>query len=552
MRIIPSLILIATLAPAQAPPPVPNPLIHADGILNAATLAHSQLPTGGIARGSLVWIRGVNFGPVDGIQAPGFPLTESLEGFSVTVIQGRVRTSAFPVYIDDGQILAVVPSDAPLGLVSFQITNGRRNSNLAPARITATAPGLFSNSGDGQGLALLQNLLGEGAWVDNNPSRSAKPTQTVSLYATGFGPLPEGGDEQSPPTAKLPGEFELFIGGKPATIKYAGRAPQTAGVDQLVFDIPEDAPTGCYVPIQLRVNNTISNTVTASIARNGGPCQDPHNPFSAPFRRGGNVGAAILLRGQMLSTVSRGQPNIAFDRAVAIFRRIPASPYNFNRLWSLPPAGACASYSGFGDPFTTTGNPGPEGGDLDAGALSITGPRGAKDLPFLRPGLGYYASFLSRQGQAPQFPEEPAFLLPGVFRWIARGGAALAAFSAPIDAGEAVEWPAQRTLATIPRTADLSLSWNSPAANVSLIIGTQFDERRNAHSQFVCLAEPGAQSFSVPTEILQSLPTSATGMLGAIMIGTLSDGSPSSPRLPGLSFTGLLHVNMTGRTVNFR
>ena len=72
----------------------------------------------------------------------------------------------------------------------------------------------------------------------------------------------------------------VFVGGVSATISYHGRSPCCAGLDQVVFTVPANAPTGCYVPVVVRMSGTVvSNAVTMAIASATGAssCSRPMN-----------------------------------------------------------------------------------------------------------------------------------------------------------------------------------------------------------------------------------------------------------------------------------
>ena len=57
-----------------------------------------------------------------------------------------------------------------------------------------------------------------------------------------------------------------FIGGVPATVRFAGLAPSFVGLYQVNIEVPANAPVGDD-PLQLISNGVASNPVTISIGR---------------------------------------------------------------------------------------------------------------------------------------------------------------------------------------------------------------------------------------------------------------------------------------------
>ena len=547
-------LLLAGLVLGQTVPLPTTPLIYADSVLNAGTMAHQSMPVGGIGRGSLFWIFGRNLGPADAESADGFPLNKTLGGVGINVAQGRVTVQAYPLYVQEDSILAVMPSNAPLGTVTVQVVFGRLTSNQARARIAAAAPGLFSLNGSGEGLALAQNAINDTVWADNHPNRSARPGQRVSLLLTGLGPLSNGKDAESPDAGPVSDEIAVNVGGQPADVEYAGRIGGNAGLDQVIIRLADRTPNGCYVPVQVIANGSaLSNMATISVSPRGGPCSDADNPLSDLFRRGGTIAAGLLLRIDMLNQFAPGGTAKAagLDRVLGMVRRIPGSPTNFNRLWSQPPAGSCTAYTGRGNPLSDTGSPGPEGADQDAGVMTVRGAAGSFAIPLVKAPLDYYGSVLSRQGWAPTYPEARQILVPGAFSisWagIVEG---IAAITSSVNATNAMTWNQRSQLAVVPLRRELQLKWENPGGNLTVIQGSVFDRAQYSHAMFVCVAPAGEASFTVPQEVLRMLPASPAGSVSTLLLGSLSPGSPSATRSNGINLR-LIDASISGRTVSF-
>jgi uncharacterized protein (TIGR03437 family) len=95
----------------------------------------------------------------------------------------------------------------------------------------------------------------------NTPSPSGT---IVTLYGTGFGLLEDAGPDGLAHTL-LP--VSALVGGKDATVLYAGEAPgYTAGLQQINILIPSDVTPGPAVPLRLTAGGiNTQNAVTLSI-----------------------------------------------------------------------------------------------------------------------------------------------------------------------------------------------------------------------------------------------------------------------------------------------
>jgi len=85
--------------------------------------------------------------------------------------------------------------------------------------------------------------------------RPAHPGEAMILYGVGFGPvspnISAGDVVQSENQLALP--FQIFFGGTPALVSYAGLAPGTVGLYQFNVVVP-DIPAGEAVPVTFVVN----------------------------------------------------------------------------------------------------------------------------------------------------------------------------------------------------------------------------------------------------------------------------------------------------------
>src|SRR5262249_41951822 len=130
----------------------------------------------------------------------------------------------------------------------------------------------------------------------NSPFKPAKPGQIEILWATGLGPVAFP-DNDTPKTGSLATPVELFLGGQVITsFQYSGRSSYP-GVDEIIFTVPDNAPLGCWVPVQIRTEGTmLSNAVTMAITADGSPCKEPSNPLGQKLLTGGNLGVLAFTR----------------------------------------------------------------------------------------------------------------------------------------------------------------------------------------------------------------------------------------------------------------
>ncbi len=246
------------------------PAVNSGGVLNAASFAAS----GPIAQGSLFSIFGVGLGPAEGISNTTFPLSDTLGDVSIIAKQGAITAKVLPIYVSTGQINALLPSNTPLGDVQLVVTS---NGTAGPPMSVAVGEsnfGAFSINGTGQGPGVIQNYISDTEQPINTSSSTARPGQLVILWGTGLGAI-TAEENIPPPAGDLPAVVQVLVGGKTAVKYYSGRSPCCAAVDEIVFEVPPDAPEGCAVPVQVMTNSSLSsNTVTIAIQANGQHCEN--------------------------------------------------------------------------------------------------------------------------------------------------------------------------------------------------------------------------------------------------------------------------------------
>lgn len=540
----------------------PTPTVSAGGIVNAASFVAAVLPGGSIARGSIFAIFGSNTGPAAS-PALSFPLATTLGGVSVRVTQGGSSVDAIPLFVGPAQINAILPSNTPLGDVNVTVTFNGRSSAPVRFKVVDTSFGIFTVNGTGFGPGIVTNFVSATDQPVNSTQRTARPRQAVTLWGTGLGPI-NAPDNTAPPVGTLPVAVDIFVGGKLVTNKlYAGRGPCCAGLDQLVFEIPADAPPGCFVPVFVRAGNVTSNVVTMAINADGQPCSDPANPLGTITQRGGRVGVITLLRAGVRAAIAGQTLDITLDVGTASFTSSQASEFTFNPLTSLPPLGTCTAFSANVDLSGVLGGqlpnvPLPTVRNLDAGAaLTITGTAGTRTLP-KDASSGTYSALIGSTFPLPGQPSQPLFLNPGAFTITGPGGADVGRFTANLTLPATANWTNRDRITTIDRSQGVTLTWSGgdPATQAATIVGANVDSVTNAAGVFVCLAPLAAGTFTVPSPILSVLPPSniqqpdeSVGILAFLVSPT---GNLPTFTAPGLDAGVAAFSSVSATTVTFR
>jgi uncharacterized protein (TIGR03437 family) len=515
----PAQILTYTINQAAGPANTdPPPTIGGGGITNAA----SFITGGPIAQGSFFSIFGTNMGPPNpGVKATSYPLQTSLAGVSVSVSDGKGNTvQALPVFVAQFQINAIMPSNAPLGDVQITASYNGVTGSPQHATVVASAFGAFAVS-LGRGPGIVQNAKADGTRPLNTTVTTASPNSYVVVWGTGLGPLSLSlscagaavPDQCDPNTNFKPqvASIQVFVGGVQVNLgdqfAYAARAPDIAGVDQVQFPLPANAPLGCYVPVQVVVNgNLYSNTVTMAINTSGQPCA-ADNPLSSLPRDGGKNAFVLLAR---LNANDPKDPtfNGAIDLGIGEFLQQPAGgPLGFDPFAATPPVGTCTYYNNIDLGGLLGGQlPTAAGASyLDAGAaIMVRGPNGTQ--PMIRPDSN--SPYLGLLGGALSTSPKP-FLDPGAYTVSGAGGNDVGAFSFNMNVGAPATLTTQ--VSTIDRSQPLVLNWIGGNANQNiLILGYAQDPDRKATGAFECLAPGNTTTFSVPAGMLANLPTTIT------------------------------------------
>ncbi len=250
--------------------PVNTPTVDNGGVVSASQFGKFT----SLAPGSWIEIYGANlatatreWGSADfnGNNAP-----TSLEGTKVS-INGH---PAFVEYISPSQVDVQVPSNVGTGIQLLTVTSPGGTSPTYQIVVNQIEPGFdappsFNINGTQYVVALFNDgvtyVLPTGAIPGVN-SRPAKPGDTITLYGVGFGAVAENipAGQIAQGLTSLASNFSISIGGMPATVVYAGLAPQYVGLYQFDVVVPQ-VSAGNSVPVTFTLGGH-SGTQTLNIA----------------------------------------------------------------------------------------------------------------------------------------------------------------------------------------------------------------------------------------------------------------------------------------------
>lgn len=564
--------LYAVLSAAMCGSLFAQPAVNDGGILNAASYASPQLPGGAIAQGSIFVVFGARMGPA-AIALAGFPLPSTLAGTNVKVTSGGQTLDCPLVYTLAGQLAAILPSQTPVGNATLTVTFSGQSSTPRSFRVVASSFGTFSLNQGGSGPGVITNYESQTSQPINTALKAAKPGQTLILYGTGLGGLPAGTPDNgaAPALAINQSSVELYVGGRRASVAYAGRAPGFAGLDQINFVVPNGVD-GCSIPVGIKIGNIVSNYTTIAVAQNGGTCQDPLGLTSAQLDRIANggtlkLGSIALVRAEVEITLPFiGTQSIKTDTGTASFVEYTAQTINSGAQLSVggvSSIGTCFVFTGTASQVTPVDPIRPRG--LDAGiGINVTGPKGAKILK-QTPGLiGSYSETLASGGLsipgAPSSGDPEGYIVAGNYTFNnGSGGADVRGFTASFTQAQPVVWTNKAVITTVNRGQGVTVNWTGgdPNGFIQIYGFSSSAVSENAVTGFFsCLERSSAGSFNVPAAILLALPPSPAGSAtGFTPIGALGVGGVSAPReftAGGLDSGTIVSTSVTLKTVEYQ
>ena len=258
------------LSPA-APATDNKPTIKSGGVVSASAFN----PNAGVAAGTWLEIYGSNLATTTrGWQASDFDgnnAPTSLDGVSVT-IGGK---NAFVDYVSPGQVNIQVLDGIPMGAgVPLVVTTSQgqsdpyivQTSDIAPALL---APAAFDVNGRQYVVATLPSsdpnsivYVGNPGLISGVNMRPAKPGDVITLYGIGFGQVSPatGAGVIATQATNLVNPVTVMFGQTPATVLYAGLAPNFVGLYQFNVQVPSVSAGDSPLVLQIG-GTTLSQSV---------------------------------------------------------------------------------------------------------------------------------------------------------------------------------------------------------------------------------------------------------------------------------------------------
>jgi uncharacterized protein (TIGR03437 family) len=456
-----------------------QPIISADGIANAASYGYYGVPKVGIAQGALFVIFGTGLGPSALVQTTSFPIATNLGGTSVQVIVNGATFPAPIIYTLAAQVAAILPSNTPVGPAQVTVTYNAVTSLPKPVNIVTSAFGIFTVNQAGTGRGVITDLN----YHVFDLEATASAGDLATIWGTGLGPAPF--DDSAPPQATDRQDIpvEVVVGDIPARVIYRGRSGCCAGLDQIVFIVP-DGVEGCYVPVVVKIGALVSNSTTMAITYvpdrvcydlNWFSGRDIQNLAGRPF---------FSLGYNALGRAENSQGN---DHGFSTFYLFNTVGYDFKSL-QPPVYGACAISTG---PASSNSEP----ARLDAGkAINISGPNGVKQSP--RQDKLYWGDFGT------------GYLVPGLYTLDnGSGGSNVGPFRMNLEVPQPFTWVNRDQIGAVSLADGFTLRWSGgdPHGSLKIIATTGKGSVLGGDvtlTQLVCHARVSDGSFVVPPSIL--------------------------------------------------
>ena len=229
---------------AVSPNPSPPPRVAPGGVVHSASFVLDPL-----APGTIVSIFGSNLSsePVSGggRSASSIPLTTELAGTQL-ILGGRPLPILFS---REDQVNAVVPFELADRLNESLPLLARRTDAASlsvsePVLVTVARPGVFTQNASGSGPGSVQNVH----FQIVTPTRPVKAGDAIIIYGTGMGAVsPEvasGDPAPASPLARTAEDVTVTIGGRSASVLFAGLTPGFTSLYQVNAVVPAGVPAG--------------------------------------------------------------------------------------------------------------------------------------------------------------------------------------------------------------------------------------------------------------------------------------------------------------------
>lgn len=525
--------------------------------------------TNNIAQGGFLTIYGSNI--CDATLQTGsipYPTTLGSGGTKVTFTPaaGGTGTTAFIYSTFVGgfgcQVSGVLPSTATAGSNNVTVTYNGKTSPAFAATVVQRNFEMFTFNSSVTGRAIVQNFISQSELDINEFTTSggtspAHPGETLIAWGTGLGPI-TGADNTAPGVVDLSKSVtvKVLVNGEAITPFYAGRTPSFPGEDQINFTLPNDVALGCTVTLQVQVGSQLSNATTIAVAPAGAAaCVSPvlTSTQLQKLDQGGTITVGSFIVDSLTTTVDLSALGGATNSKVAE----EGINGQFAQYSGDTIAGATAFFNQTGtcQVYVRTGTTtslifGTPPVDLDAGAITATGPNGFnKPLTEVTDATkgtlyGYsYSNVVLPAGVTLPFPipgfSNTATISAGTYQLSGAGGKDVGKFTASVTLG-----PPLTLTTTIPdpisRSADFPVAWTGGNTNdiVSIVGFSGVQSGGTTASpifttgEFICTTTAGAGKFTVPASVLSQMPVTPTDTTGTGGFAVLDSTQPSNFTAP--------------------
>jgi uncharacterized protein (TIGR03437 family) len=488
-----------------------QPAIGQNGVVNRASQIPPTLRGGSIARGAAFTIYGVRFG----------------SAATVSLRSGQTVSPIRVLAVEPQKIDALMPDSASLGAATLVIKAGRSASKPFPVEVADSNPGIFSQNKRGWGPGQIENIEPGGKRTLNSTENPAQPGQRAAMRISGLGRAAAA---------------VLVVGSRTVNAVLDPSISQF-GEQEISFAIPNDVPTGCFVPVYLKAAPMrASNVVTMAVRSGSGRC----DPGPVPLLEQKRVGLAVLTRVAMMiereETIS--------DGLGALFS-VSGGSAGLSPLRLLPPPGTCTAYTGSFqgvDTFPVSiaamliTELGGEG--LNAGPrLTVARGNQRRDVPSDRAAPGFYRGEL-----------EPRLLDPGKLILSSVGGMDIGPFRVAVDGPAPFEWIDRNERRSVDHTQPLTLHWRGQASDQwTIILARNVDQITTANATCLCIAPLNATHFEMPAALLANVPASVEApsvSYDQLFVASLS--ARSTPiAAAGIGAGAVFSLYATGRLVRY-
>ena len=167
------------------------------------------------------------------------------------IVGGR---AAALLFVSDGQINFLAPSELPEGTTQLTVSTPAGASAPVTVAVVAVSPGIFFDAATRFGAILFSGTAARTA------ERPARAGEFIEIYATGLGAVRAAASGLRE-TVAAP---RVTVGGAEAKVLFSGLAPGYLGLYQVNAQMPEGLSAGAQ-PLVMTVNGARSNEVLTGV-----------------------------------------------------------------------------------------------------------------------------------------------------------------------------------------------------------------------------------------------------------------------------------------------